>query len=804
MSDEKEEILDEVGLFEKLIGEYNDKYEFIDEIESESLGRIYRVEDKGNGAQLILKIIEKEKLESGAKDYLLKQIKNEIKILELCRNKSENIIQLLNHFETDLSFILIFENCQTNLKNYIFDEGPLIEQIEQGNTSILKDILSGIVNGLSFLYDNKIIHRNIKPANIYLQEKGDELIPKIADFGVATFESENNYELTGTFAYMAPEIMKKSVYDIKSDMWSIGILFYEIITGTLLYGKNVTKKILKSLFSKNILYFKLTENIQLNILFRRLLVIDPDKRMTFPELQKYISSKDFLKENIIYVNNDKKNVETYNDINKNIEKYNKIKPNKNYLEERTSSSNLSREEQINNVIQFTDLDDIQDIMNYCNGDIDNVKINNIIYYDENASNNISKGTIYSDCEEFDRETNGAFILCSNINSLKYIMDEIKMAREKDGRIKFNLIVTGEKCDKVVIFLVENEYYNIIEKMCIYNINREKYFELIESYGKIVDIFVNRKEVIDDFIKRFSSKDMKPFVITKLLTERDYKDKYYIRHEKIAKYYGEFDEKLFQEAMNKIIEYVSKDKNLKIPDANELIKSLMKFDKNSFFGDIQAFNQLLIKEYTNNTFYSDLNKWLLSLNKNSYEYTAYFTGRLMYCLNSFASKNKKYYNENKMIYRGIKMPYSNILIYERSVGKIIILSSFTSSTLDKNIAIEWSGRNRIEEEYEKKLVFSVMFHIENIHKENWISNGVDIHEVSEYFVEQEVLYLPFSFYYVTKVEINLDKKIADIYLRTCGKKEIIEEKIKTEKEKIIIKEENNEKIVAVVNKKIDGK
>ena len=72
MADKGKEELDEIDLFEKLLGQNKEKYEFIDRIYSGTMSQIYRVEEKE--IQLILKIIEKEKLENGAKDYLLKQI----------------------------------------------------------------------------------------------------------------------------------------------------------------------------------------------------------------------------------------------------------------------------------------------------------------------------------------------------------------------------------------------------------------------------------------------------------------------------------------------------------------------------------------------------------------------------------------------------------------------------------------------------------------------------------------------------------------------------------------------------------
>ena len=79
---------------------------------------------------------------------------------------------------------------------------------------------------------------------------------------------------------------------------------------------------------------------------------------------------------------------------------------------------------------------------------------------------------------------------------------------------------------------------------------------------------------------------------------------------------------------------------------------------------------------------------------------------------------------------------------------------------------------------KRNLFSVIFRITNKYKKNWISNGIDLSEGSFGIKEKEVLFQPFSFYYLKDVIIDLNKRIADIDLETIGKKEILEYKIKT--------------------------
>ena len=169
-------------------------------------------------------------------------------------------------------------------------------------------------------------------------------------------------------------------------------------------------------------------------------------------------------------------------------------------------------------------------------------------------------------------------------------------------------------------------------------------------------------------------------------------------------------------------------------------------------------------------------------KNIYEFVAYFTARLMYNLNIYAHKRDMFFNDNnKILYRGIQIPYSNLLAYERARGKIIILSAFTSTSENKEIALKFAERKNSKKLYQEKLLFSVLYIIKNKWEKYWISNGINIQNISKYKKEKEVIFLPFSFYYVERVDINLYKYTADIYLEIMGKTEIFEEKLVKEKE-----------------------
>ena len=75
--------------------------------------------------------------------------------------------------------------------------------------------------------------------------------------------------------------------------------------------------------------------------------------------------------------------------------------------------------------------------------------------------------------------------------------------------------------------------------------------------------------------------------------------------------------------------------------------------------------------------------------------SYYTARLMYALNSYAIKSNNLYKEETILYRGAKETYINLLPLERLKGKIILFSAFTSISENKEIAIEFSSRDKIK-------------------------------------------------------------------------------------------------------------
>lgn len=90
------------------------------------------------------------------------------------------------------------------------------------------DFLLQICSGLAYAHDREIVHRDIKPANILIMDN-DRI--KLLDFGLACTPGEEDFELAGTVQYMSPEQIEGDPVDLRSDIYSLGIMAYEMFTG---------------------------------------------------------------------------------------------------------------------------------------------------------------------------------------------------------------------------------------------------------------------------------------------------------------------------------------------------------------------------------------------------------------------------------------------------------------------------------------------------------------------------------------------------------------------------------------------
>jgi serine/threonine-protein kinase ULK/ATG1 len=190
-----------------------------------SFSKIYIGTSISTGDEIAVKIIKKRNVKNE------NNILREIKIMSMI--KHENILCLLDVLVSNNKYYLIMEYCNMgDLKEYMrnreLNEPELLYYMEQ------------IRNGIWELHKNNIIHRDLKPQNI-LVTHNDQL--KISDFGFAkSYDPDVDLQQTmcGSPLYMAPEILEQKKYTDTADLWSIGVIMYELYYNEVpVKGKNI-------------------------------------------------------------------------------------------------------------------------------------------------------------------------------------------------------------------------------------------------------------------------------------------------------------------------------------------------------------------------------------------------------------------------------------------------------------------------------------------------------------------------------------------------------------------------------------
>ncbi|KAG6832139.1 hypothetical protein H0H87_002451 [Tephrocybe sp. NHM501043] len=196
-----------------------------------SFGKVYLGMDAANGLLMAVKQVE---LPTGSapnqerKKSMLSALEREIELLKNLQHA--NIVQYL-YSSLDDEFLNIFleyvpgGSVTALLRNYGAFEEPLV-----------KNFVRQILEGLNYLHERDIIHRDIKGANILVDNKGGI---KISDFGISkkvddnllTGNRANRPSLQGSVFWMAPEVVKQSAHTRKADIWSVGCLVVEMLTG---------------------------------------------------------------------------------------------------------------------------------------------------------------------------------------------------------------------------------------------------------------------------------------------------------------------------------------------------------------------------------------------------------------------------------------------------------------------------------------------------------------------------------------------------------------------------------------------
>lgn len=241
-----------------------------------------------------------KKVVSVTDEGALKTIMGELRMSETIDHP--NIVKCYGCFmsKNTISMMLEFMDMGS-LQNLL--EKPIPEPI-------LSYIARQILDGLSFLHHvKKVIHRDIKPANVLMNTKGEI---KISDFGISRTVDSTMGQVTtfvGSKKYMSPERINGEHYGILSDIWSLGIMLYELALGAfpVKMGQNMAAiELVQLLGSQNYSEFPDSFSPELKVFLRKMLQKDPAFRIRSDILKKEsfitnhlgVGAQDFLNFNL--------------------------------------------------------------------------------------------------------------------------------------------------------------------------------------------------------------------------------------------------------------------------------------------------------------------------------------------------------------------------------------------------------------------------------------------------------------------------------------------------------------------------
>src|SRR5438105_7907049 len=207
-----------------------DRYELEELVGSGGMSSVYRAHDRVLDRRVALKVLH-QRLTSEA-EYV-ERFRREARMVAGLLH--QNIVTVIDRGEDDGCPFIVFEFVSgENLKQLVVREGPLpVEQaVELGMQ---------IARGLAFAHANGYVHRDVKPQNVLLNGDGEA---KVTDFGIArSLDVEHGVTQTGTVlgtsAYIAPEQASGRPVGPHTDVYSLGVVLYELLTGEVPFpGEN--------------------------------------------------------------------------------------------------------------------------------------------------------------------------------------------------------------------------------------------------------------------------------------------------------------------------------------------------------------------------------------------------------------------------------------------------------------------------------------------------------------------------------------------------------------------------------------
>ena len=598
-----------------------------------SFGQVYLVTNIINKKLYAIKHMMKSNLSK--KLYSLESIYKEIYIQS--KIDHPNILPILYVKETTIDFYLVLEYAKGgSLFHYIRRRGYLDE-------NLAFSLFIQVVNAVYFLHKNNLIHRDIKPENILIFENN---IIKLCDFGwcVKLEEGEQRGTFCGTTEYMSPELVNHEEYSKEIDIWSLGVLLYEMVHGYSPFRPdkpNFNQRDVIENIRKHRLKFHKNISQKCKDLIYHLLDEEADKRYKIDD----IFNSDFVKyyENRQFGFPDKFLIEKY--------KF-KISKAKNilYPKDRNDIMNFNRSKVVHNKSSSNIINQRSNILIEENTENEFDENNISIIEKNNKVMKINKRKRFPPCLSQENLDNFNIINCSNKSKIK------KLEKNKtfeyfpslaiiDKRINLSLI-GDSKSNKHLNYLkkthkISNSFEANNNNQIIYNKDIRQENELPKNETKIRTIIINNyfPNVIQNSKYKNINKETK--------NDLTYENNFHIKSLK----------------MSQIPKNKKKYKKINLNLSKKKLNSLINFNYLMIKNHLSPKIKLLNEDNKLNNLSKDKNSnnnesKIIEVNRSNYSHCSKISNEIPYNFDMKQKENKKIYTRNIINYKYDSMKDNN--------------------------------------------------------------------------------------------------------------------------------------------------
>jgi serine/threonine protein kinase len=212
------------------------RYQVLGEIASGAQGAVYRAIDPSTSVTVAVKVLHQQ---HSANASFVERFRREASLIQSIDH--ENVIKILDFGDSDSRQFMAMEFIPETLSNLIDSDATRAFSLERAVA-----LSVGIAEGIGQAHTQGIVHRDIKPQNVLLTIDG---IPKLTDFGIARGEMLNTMTATGVMMgtpyYMSPEQANGERGDARSDVYSLGCLVYQLLSGDVPFSGDTPLAILR-------------------------------------------------------------------------------------------------------------------------------------------------------------------------------------------------------------------------------------------------------------------------------------------------------------------------------------------------------------------------------------------------------------------------------------------------------------------------------------------------------------------------------------------------------------------------------